>query len=185
MRLRAQWRRPSVGLLLVEALSLIVSEDRYATLPDQAPTTLVRAMTRKMYGAFAASLGLLALALEPNAAAAGSGAGPRAAFAAPHPHSAGSFRHFRRQNGVFSYWPGYDDDNYGPPFGGSPGGTVPPASNDVRFTEIYDVPWDWAHRLPPMVAPSDHPYVPGCHDEAVTVPGRGGAERIVNVTRCY
>src|SRR6516165_488521 len=104
-------------------------------------------MTRKMYGAFAASVGVLALALSANAAAAGSGGGP----------------------------------SYGEP----PTGVAPPTSNDVRYTSTYDVPWDWAHRFPPMVAPSDHPYVPGCHDEAVTVPGRGGAERIVNVTRCY
>jgi hypothetical protein len=142
-------------------------------------------MTRKMYGALAASLGVLALALSANAAVAGSGAGPRAAFAAPHPTFAGSFRHFRRQNGVFTYWPGYDDYGYGPSYGEPIGSAVPPASNDVRYTYTYDVPWDWAHRFPPMVTPSDHPYVPGCHDEAVTVPGRGGAERIVNVTRCY
>jgi hypothetical protein len=146
-------------------------------------------MTRKLYGAFAVSLAALAFALGPNTATAGSGAGPRAAFAAAHPPLAGSFRHFHRHNGVFTYWPGYDDYGNGPssgePFGGPLGTAAPPASNDVHYTYTYDVPWDWAHRLPPMVAPSDHPYVPGCHDEAVTVPGRGGAERIVNVTRCY
>jgi hypothetical protein len=146
-------------------------------------------MTCKLYGAFAASLAALALALSANAAIAGSGAGPRGAFAAPHPGFAGSFRHFHRRNGVFTYWPGYDDYGYGNGYGpssGEPLGPVaPPASNDVHYTYTYDVPWDWAHRLPPMVAPSDHPYVPGCHDEAVTVPGREGAERIVNVTRCY
>jgi hypothetical protein len=142
-------------------------------------------MTRKMYGAIAASLATLALALGPNAMAAGSGAGPRAAFAAPHPGFAGSFRHFHRHNGVFTYWPGYGDDGYGPSYSEPLTPVAPPASNDVHYTSTYDVPWDWAHRFPPMVAPSDHPYVPGCHDEAVTVPGRGGAERIVNVTRCY
>ncbi|WP_024516641.1 hypothetical protein [Bradyrhizobium sp. Tv2a-2] len=142
-------------------------------------------MTSKMYGAFAASLGVLALALSANAAAAGSGAGPRAAFAAPHPKFAGSFRHFRRNNGVFSYWPGYDDFGNGASYSEPLGNVAPPVSNDVRYTYTYDVPWDWAHRFPPMVAPSDRPYVPGCHDEPVTVPGRSGAERIVNVTRCY
>jgi len=149
-------------------------------------------MTRKMYGAFAASVGVLALALSANAAAAGSGGGPRAAFAAPHPIShpahAGSFRHFRRNNGAFTYWPGYGDYGdygYGPSYGEPPTGVAPPTSNDVRYTSTYDVPWDWAHRFPPMVAPSDHPYVPGCHAEEVTVPGRDGAERTVNITRCY
>jgi len=138
-----------------------------------------------MYGAIAASFASLALALGPNAMAAGSGAGPRAAFAAPHPAGAGAFRHFHRHNGIFTYWPGYDDSGYGPSVGEPASPVAPPTSNDVHYTYTYDVPWDWAHRLPPMVAPSDHPYVPGCHDEAVTVPGRGGAERIVNVTRCY
>lgn len=150
-------------------------------------------MTRKLYGtrnirgAVAAGLGVLALALSANAADAASGGGPRAAFAAPHPGPAGSFRHFRRHNGVFTYWPGYDygDYGYGPSYGEPPAAVAPPASNDIHYTTTYDVPWDWAHRFPPMVAPSDHPYVPGCHDEAVTVPGRGGAQRIVNVTRCY
>jgi hypothetical protein len=150
-------------------------------------------MTRKIYGALAASLGVLALAIVPNAATAGSGAGPRAAFAAPRHGFAGSFRHFHRNNGafnngVFSYWPGYDDygyGGYGPSSSEPLGAVAPPASNDVRYTTTYDVPWDWAHRFPPMVTPSDHPYVPGCHDEPVTVPGRSGAERIVNVTRCY
>ena len=148
-------------------------------------------MTRNMYGAAAAALAALALALGPDAAAAG--AAPRGAFSAGHFHShsqtAGAFRHFRRHNGVFTYWPGYDDDGSGGGYGPSAGeamGAVPPApSNDVRYTYTYDVPWDWAHRFPPMVAPSDHPYVPGCHDEPVTVPGRSGAERIVNVMRCY
>jgi len=148
-------------------------------------------MTFKMYGAFAASLGVLALALSTNAAEAGS-AGPRAAFAAArpglvaaHPGLVGSFRRFHRRGGAFTYWPGYGDDGYGPSYGEPLGGAAPPVSNDVRYTYTYDVPWDWAHRYPPMVAPSDHPYVPGCHDEAVTVPGRDGAERTVNVTRCY
>ncbi len=144
-------------------------------------------MTRKMYGALAASLGVLALAFDPNAATAGSAVGARGAFAAPHPHphGAGAFRHFRRLGGAFTYWPGYGDYPYEPSYGEPSGGVVPPASNDVHYTYTYDVPWDWAHRFPPMVAPSDHPYVPGCHAESVTVPGRDGADRIVNVTRCY
>ena len=60
-----------------------------------------------------------------------------------------------------------------------------PASNDVRYTYTYDVPWDWAHRYPPNVTPSERPYVPGCGNETVTVPGRGGREQTINVTRCY
>ena len=59
------------------------------------------------------------------------------------------------------------------------------APNDVRYTYTYDVPWDWAHRYPPNVTPSERPYVPGCGNETVTVPGRGGREQTINVTRCY
>ena len=146
--------------------------------------------TGKMYGAFAASVGVLALALSSDAAAAGSSGGPRAAFAAARPGFAGSFRHFHRNGGfrgnggAFTFWPGDGDYGYAPQ-GAPPVGALPPVSNDVHYTYTYDVPWDWAHRLPPMVAPSDRPYVPGCHAEEVTVPGRDGADRTVNVTRCY
>ena len=62
--------------------------------------------------------------------------------------------------------------------------TPPPQSGDVHYTTTYDVPWDWAHRFPPAVAPSDRPYVPSCPTETVTVPGRNG-QQTVNVTRCF
>ena len=58
-------------------------------------------------------------------------------------------------------------------------------TGDIRYTYTQDVPWDWPHRFPPMVAPSDRPYVQSCAAEAVTVPGRNGAERTVNIMRCY
>jgi len=64
-------------------------------------------------------------------------------------------------------------------------GVTPPASSDVHYTYTYEAPWDWAHRNPPNVAPSDRPYVPGCTSEPVKVPGRNGGEQVVNVTRCY
>lgn len=163
-------------------------------MPNQQ---LVRAMTQKMYstqemystrkihGGLAASLGALALVLSVNAAAAGSAMGARAAFTAPHPHGAGAFHHFRRLGGAFTYWPGYGGDGYAAPYGEPSGAVAPPVSNDVHVTYTYDVPWDWAHHYPPAVTPSDHPYVPGCHAEAVTVPGRHGTDSTINVTRCY
>lgn len=85
------------------------------------------------------------------------------------------------------YWP----DTYGDygTYGAAPGepgvDVAPPASGDVHYTYTYDVPWDWAHRYPPAVAPSDRPYAPGCGTEAVTVPGRDGADRTINIMRCY
>jgi hypothetical protein len=60
-----------------------------------------------------------------------------------------------------------------------------PPSGDVQYTYKYDVPWDWAHRFPPNVTPSNRPYVPSCTDESVTVPGRDGTDHSINITRCY
>ena len=61
----------------------------------------------------------------------------------------------------------------------------PPASNDIHYTYTYDVPWDWAHRYPPAVVPSDRPYVSSCPAETVTVRGHDGREQTINVMRCY
>ena len=80
------------------------------------------------------------------------------------------------------FWPG-DSSFYGPSNGEPILDGTQGASRDIHYT--YDVPWDWAHRYPPAVAPSDRPYVPGCGSETVTVPGHDGEERTVNVVRCY
>jgi len=133
-----------------------------------------------------------ALVVSADMASARSGVvvGGRGGVASAHammrPHGVGGFhRHGRFIGGVWTYWPGYDDYGYG--FGGygAPAGEAAlPQSNDVHTTYTYDVPWDWAHRYPPNVTPSDKPYVSSCPTESVTVPGRGG-EQTVNITRCY
>jgi hypothetical protein len=141
-----------------------------------------------MYGALIASLGAVALMLAADQALARPGVAARGGSASMHhgianpSFAARSFRHHRR-NGVGGVWPG-DDSFYGssngePILDGTQG-----ASRDIHYTNTYDVPWDWAHRFPPAVAPSDRPYVPGCHAEPVTVPGHDG-EHTVNVVRCY
>ena len=145
-------------------------------------------MKYKMYGALIASVGAVALLLAADGAFARSGGAARAGFA-PHsvsrPFIGHSFRHHRR-NDVGAFWPGYDGFYNGPTGDGVADAVPPPApSNDVRYTYTYDVPWDWAHRFPPNVAPSDRPYVSNCPAESVTVPGRGGTEHTVNVMRCY
>jgi hypothetical protein len=139
-------------------------------------------------GALVASLGAVVLVVAANEASARSAAAPRGSFASMHPvarpFNAHSFRHHR--GGGQTFWPGVDGTYYGPD--GTPMtdvAPVPPASNDVHYTTTYDVPWDWAHRFPPNVTPSDRPYVSRCTAEAVTVPGRGGEQQTVNVTRCY
>lgn len=139
-----------------------------------------------MYGALIASLSAVALMLAANEASARSGSA-RGAFASMHPRPpvAHAFRHHHhRGNFVGTFWPGIGDFSYGP--NGEPlVDATPPASGDVRYTYTYDVPWDWAHRYPPNVVPSDRPYVPSCSTESVTVPGRYSQEQTVNVMRCY
>jgi len=86
---------------------------------------------------------------------------------------------------VGAFWPADEGFYYGPSNGEPIGDGAQPTSGDVHYTYTYDVPWDWAHRYPPAVTPSDRPYVPSCPSEAVTVPGRDGREQTVNVMRCY
>jgi hypothetical protein len=145
-------------------------------------------MTYRKYGALVASLGAIALvcgASEASARAAG-GAPGRGGIGMvrpiPHgPHGPHGFRHHGRNNDGF-FWPGYGD--YGSDAYGSAGTpiTAPLAGpNEVVYTYKYDVPWDWAHRFPPNVAPSNRPYVSSCGAEAVDV----GGGKTVNVFRCY
>ena len=150
------------------------------------PTTneLVCAMLYRKYGTLVASLGAIALVLatdEASARAAGARGAAVSARPIGRPFATHGFRHHR---GNF-FWPGVDGTYYGAD--GAPVTEVtPPASSDAHYnTYSYDVPWDWAHRYPPNVAPSDRPYVPGCSAEPVTVPGRDGGEHVVNITRCY
>ena len=122
--------------------------------------------------------------LAANESFARSGAAAaRAGSASPHSPLAFVGHHRRHHPGAF--WPATGGFFYGPS-GGEPMPDVNQTiSGDIRYTYSYDVPWDWAHRFPPMVAPSDRPYVSSCPSETVTVPGRNGQERTVNVIRCY
>jgi hypothetical protein len=139
-------------------------------------------MTRTISGALIASLGAAALILPPTASFAGSAPAPHGAFVSTHPmvhpHLAHPFAHHRRfARGTF--WPG-DYDYYGPTYE-APVQVAPSMPTHFHYTYTYDVPWDWAHRYPPMVVPSDHPYVTSCPTQVVTVAGG----QTVNVTRCY
>lgn len=142
-------------------------------------------MAHRMCRALIASIGALALMFAASETFAKSGAAARGGVVSAHAMSrpvGPGFRHHRR-NFVGTFWPGV---YYYPPSTGEPVVDLPqPASNDVRYTYTYDVPWDWAHRYPPAVTPSDRPYVSSCPAETVTVPGRDGKEQIVNVMRCY
>nr|AWM11164.1 hypothetical protein CIT39_17840 [Bradyrhizobium symbiodeficiens] len=150
----------------------------------------MRNMTYQIHGALLASLSAAALLLHPNDSFARAGGGaPHGVTAAPSGAMArapiGPGARFHRRNSPFVYWPGgggfYDGAGYSQPFVDA----GQPVSTDVRYTYTYDVPWDWSHRFPPNVVPSDRPYVPSCPTEQVTVPGRGGSEHTVNIMRCY
>ena len=147
-------------------------------------------MTYKMYAAVIASVSAVALICVTSETFAGA---PHAGVTSrPHSHfrsHAPLARHFRHQRfnnnndigGVF--WP--DSGFYGPPTGGPGLDLAQPIPNDIRNTNAFDIPWDWAHRYPPIVTPSDKPYVTTCPTETVTVPNRNGGDQTINIPRCY
>lgn len=149
-------------------------------------------MMSRSSGALFASLSAAALLLaatDSSARPAGAAAPGVVSVGAP-PAAArppiGPGARFHRRGAPWVYWPGgggffYDGAGYSQPFVEA-GQQLP---SDVRFTYTYDVPWDWTHRYPPNVVPSNRPYVPSCPTEQVTVPGRGGSEHTVNIMRCY
>lgn len=143
-------------------------------------------MKYRVSGALVASLSVAAIMLAPNPAFARSGAAQGGRVASTHPafHPPG-VRPFRHHRGGAIVWPGYDAFDYGTP-GGEPlvDATQPP-SGDVHYTYKQDVPWDWAHRYPPAVEPSNRPYVSSCPQETTTFTGRDGKDQTVNVMRCY
>lgn len=140
-------------------------------------------MTRKMYGAFIVSLSAAALLFAASETFARPGGGVRGGVAAARAHP-GAVHAFRHRRGFVGPWLGAGGLYYGPD--GEPiMDTSQAVPNDVRYTYTYDVPWDWAHRYPPAVAPSDRPYVSSCPAESVTVRGRNGEDQTVNVIRCY
>jgi hypothetical protein len=135
-------------------------------------------MTYRKLGALA-TVGAIALAFATNEAIAQ--AGGAGVVAAPQAGATVRGAHvFNRGVGGY-FWPGYGYD-YGAYVSAAGPITAPFAGpTDVRYTTTYDVPWNWAHRFPPNVIPSDRPYVPGCGEESVGV----GGGKTVNVMRCY
>jgi hypothetical protein len=139
-----------------------------------------------MHGALIASLSLVALPFAGNETFAQSRTAPAAAQAGGHAHPsvAPSPRHHRGHRAA-TFWPAAGGFFYDPSIGQAPVDFQQPASRDIRYTYTYDVPWDWAHRYPPAVLPSERAYVPECPVQTVTVAGKGGKEQTVNITRCY
>jgi hypothetical protein len=146
-------------------------------------------MTHRMHGALIASLSLLALSFATESSArsgtAAVAAPPAAHVRGPAVRAGAPFRHHHRGSRIGAFWPaggGYYDPSVG---GSAPVDVVQPEARDQRYTYTYDVPWDWAHRYPPNVIPSDRAYVTECPVQPVTVAGKGGREQTVNIIRCY
>jgi hypothetical protein len=66
-----------------------------------------------------------------------------------------------------------------------------PRSGDANYTCSLNIPWDWPHRCPPLVSPSEpafdaviSPHVPGCPTQTVKVPMADGKEQTVTIVRC-
>jgi hypothetical protein len=94
-------------------------------------------------------------------------------------------RHFHRHRNGGAFWPGDYGYGAGPTDGGPYAEVAQPTYDAPRTTCTYDIPWDWAHRCPPAVAPTEKAYAPSCPTEVMKFPGPDGAERTVNITRCY
>lgn len=97
--------------------------------------------------------------------------------------SISALRHHHRGHGIGAYWAGYGDSTYDPSTGEPLADFAQPTPRD---SYAADVPWDWAHRYPPVVTdPGFKPYVPDCHGQTVKVPGNDSEEQTVNILRCY
>ena len=58
-----------------------------------------------------------------------------------------------------------------------------------RFTCTFDIPWDLAHRGPPIPNPPEPPLAPAaraqsCVPQTVTVPGSDGKDQTITMVRC-
>jgi hypothetical protein len=154
---------------------------------------LVCAMAYKMYAAFIASLGVaLTLASSESFGRSGAASGGKSALthSTSHPSIARSQHHHGRNTGAF--WSAAGGFFYNPPTGEPKVDVTQPQSGDVHYKCTYDIPWDWAHRCPPFVSPSEpssapvvRPYVSGCPAQTVTVPMGDGKEQTVSIVRCY
>jgi hypothetical protein len=97
--------------------------------------------------------------------------------------AAARFFHHHRKTQAAVVW-GDEGFFYGPT-GGAVLDVTPSVAGAGTYTNTNDIPWDWAHRYPPLVAPSQRPYVATCGAETVTVPDGHGGSGQVNVIRCY
>ena len=110
-----------------------------------------------MCGTFIASLSVVALVLAASETFADSGVARSGEFAPPRPTfqpSGGRSLHYHR--GIGGFWPTAGGVFYGPS-NDEPmvDARQPKTSDDIRYTCTYDIPWDYVHRCPQVVAPRE------------------------------
>ena len=79
--------------------------------------------------------------------------------------------------------------SYGPPTDNVGVVVADPQIGATRYTCTLDIPWDWAHRCPPVPygSPSNpvvRPSVLGCSQQSVKTAMGDGKERTVTIVRC-
>ena len=146
-------------------------------------------MAYKMYAAFIASLSI-ALTFASNETFGASGTVNGGTSASTHStfHPSGARplpHHIGRHTGAL--WPAAGGLFSGPANGEPEVDVTEPMSGDVHYTCTYDIPWDWVHRCPSFVSPSERvvtPHEPGCPAQTVTIPMGDGKEKTVTIVRC-
>jgi hypothetical protein len=154
---------------------------------NAAQQQMVRDMTYRMNAALIASVSAIALILAANESFGGTGTahvgGSASRHSTFHKSALRSLRHHRRIDAE-AFWPA-TGDFYEPSTGEPAVDGTHPTKGDIHYSYTHDVPWDWAHRYPPAVTPSERAYVPECPAQTVTVLGANGREQTVNIVRCY
>ena len=107
---------------------------------------------------FIASLSAVALVLGGSGAIAepGMARGPGVVSARPAFPSFPRSGHHHHHRGVSGFWPAGGGVFYGlPDTVGEPVAVAPPlkTSDDLRYTCVYDIPWDYVHRCPQFNTP--------------------------------
>ena len=119
-------------------------------------------MTYRMCGTLIASLSVVAFVLAASETFADPAVVRGGVFAPPHPTfqpSVGRSLHHHRgidHRGIGGFWPTaggvfYEPSNNEPMLDAR----QPRTSDDIRYTCIYDIPWDYVHRCPQVVAPRE------------------------------
>jgi hypothetical protein len=108
-------------------------------------------MTNRTYGKLIAFVGAVALVLAASETFADPGVVRGRGFAPARP----TFPHHHFHRGIGAFWPTADGAFYGPPNDEPMVQAPPKTSDDLRYTCVYDIPWDYVHRCPQFTTPRE------------------------------